>query len=486
MIELLGFYPDAEPQTQGAMFDVQNIIPYEAGMKAAPQPVTIGLPALAAECKGAAVLRDLSGNARFFAATGSAIYESNGTAWTEVSVSTAAYSVSDGDGWDFAQYGNTALCATPSQKIQRSTGANFAIISAAPKAHVIDSVAGFVMALNTDETIYGSSPDRWWCSALYDDTDWTPAVATQCNTGRLIDGLGKLTAGRRFGADFVAYKERGIFLGRYSGPPEVWQWTTISEDVGCVGKDAVVITNIGHVFVGQDNIYLFDGTRPIPIGNPVRQWWSDNSSGQYRARTKLLWDRQNSVVWMFFPSVTSSGESDYCLVFHTLTRRWGRADNTAQAVVNYYTSGAFTYDNGSPLIDTYDSSPAASIPFDSVLWLNEKESPGFFDGSNQINALEGGADDSSFTTNDFGSDTSATMCKRVVLQFAQAPEIADCTGYTKSGSGKALVAGTINSELNDAAFDIRQTGRFHRFKIDISGDAKFSAIDIEIEPAGVR
>ena len=35
MIELLGFFPDAEPQTQGAMFDVQNIIPYEAGMKAA-------------------------------------------------------------------------------------------------------------------------------------------------------------------------------------------------------------------------------------------------------------------------------------------------------------------------------------------------------------------------------------------------------------------------------------------------------------------
>lgn len=483
MIELLGFAPDLEPQTPGVMTDCDNIVPYESGFKTAPQPVTIGLPALAIACKGAAVLRDLSGNARFFAGTASAVYESNGTAWTDVSDGTAPYSLGSDDGWDFCIYGNSAIAATPTKRIQRNTSTVFDEITAAPKATIVDSVAGFVMALNTDETTFGTSPDRWWCSALYDETDWTPAVSTQCNTGRLIDGLGKLTAGRRFGSDFVAYKERGLFLGRYSGPPEVWQWTTISEDVGCVGKDALAVTNIGHVFVGQDNIYLFDGTRPIPIGNAVRKWWIANSSGQYRARTKLLWDRQNSLVWMYFASKSSSGECDSCLVFHTLKRQWGKADNTAEAVVNYYTSGSFTYDAGSPLFATYDD--PVNIPYDSVLWLNEKEAPAIFDSSHQLNALEGGADDSSFTTGDHGSDVEALMCKRLIIRFEQAPEVADCVGYVRPGSGRALATGS-SASLNDSSFDVRQTGRLHRFQVNLSGDAKFSAIDLETEPAGRR
>lgn len=485
MIELLGYFPDAEPQTPGAMVECTNIVPYEAGMKTAPTPVRIGLPALNGPCLGAAVLRDLTGNARFLAGTSTAIYESNGTAWVDVSQGTAPYSVAASDGWDFAQFGNTALAATPTKRIQRSTSGAFAEITAAPKCHIIESVNGFVMALNTDETVYGTSPDRWWCSALYDDTDWTPAVSTQSTTGRLIDGLGAITAGKRFGSDMIAYKERGIFLGRYAGPPAVWDWTTISEDVGCVGREAVVITNVGHVFVGQDNIYVFDGTRPIPVGDPVRQWWADNSSGQYRDRTKLLWDRQNSLVWMFFPSKTSDGAADYCLVFHTLTRRWGRCDNIAQAVVNFYTSGAFTYDGGSPLISTYNNSPAASIPYDSVLWLNEKEAPAFFDNANQIKALEGESGDSSFTTGDFGSDTKAVMAKRVILNFSQTPDSAECTGYTRPGSGRTLTERST-SELNDSAFDMRQTARFHRFQIDISGNAKFNGIEVEVEDAGVR
>jgi hypothetical protein len=485
MIEFLGFSPDAEPQTPGAILDCQNIVPYESGLKAAPQPISVGLPALAIACKGAAVLRDLSGNSRFIAGTASALYEASGTAWLDVSTATASYSLGDDEGWDFAQFGNTALAATPSKRVQRSTGTTFAEITSAPRCEVIDSVNGFVMALNTNETVYGTSPDRWWCSALFDETDWTPAVATQATTGRLIDGLGKLTAGRRFGTDFVAYKERGVFLGRYVGPPAAWDWTMVSEDVGCVGKDAVVQTNIGHVFVGLDNVYLFDGTRPIPLATGlVRQWWQDNSSGQYRARTKLLWDRLNSLVWMYFASKESDGTPDYCLVFHTISRRWGRADTTVQAVVNYYTSGAFTYDGTSPLISTYDASEGAGIPFDSVLWLAEREVPAVF-VSGQPQALEAGADDSFLTTGDYGSDKGAVMAKRVIMNFAQAPEIADIQGYTKAGSGRALEARST-SELNDSAFDIRQTGRFHRFRISFSGDVKFDGFDLELEPAGVR
>lgn len=484
MVELLGFAPDAPPTTLGVMTECDNIIPFERGFRAAPLPEAVGLPVLALACRGAAVTRNLTGGLRLLAGTAARLYESNGTAWADVSNGTAGYSLGDEDRWSFAQFGNSALAATITKRVQRSTSGAFAEIANAPKAKIIVSATNFVLAFHTDETTYGDSPDRWWCCALYDETDWAPAVSTQATTGRILDGQGAFTAAQRIGDDVAAYKERGLFLGRYSGAPIVWDWFKVSEDVGAVGVDAVAVTSIGHVFVGSDNVYLFDGTRPVPLAtDTVRQWWLDNSSAQYRGRTRLLWDRFNNLVWMYFPSAESTGAADMCLVFHVLRRRWGRADATAEAVVNFITSGGLTFDSTSTLITDFDNGPSWS--FDSVLWLNRAESPAIFDSAHQLKALSGEPDDSSFTTGDIGDALLATMCNGVRLLSSQTAEVADCTGYTREISGGAL-SGLASVELDDGSFDVRQTGRYHRFKFDLSGDHRFSAIELDLKRAGRR
>ncbi len=486
MTELLGFAPDAEPTRPGVMTECDNIIPFERGFRAAPLPMSAGLPALAAACRGAAVLRDLSNGSRLLAGTAARLYEASGTAWADVSDATAGYALGDEDRWSFAQFGNTALAATPTKRIQRSTSGAFSQITNAPKAQIIESATNFVLAFHTDETTYGDSPDRWWCCALYDVGDWAPSVATQATTGRILDGQGGFKAARRLGSDVVAYKERGLFVGRYSGAPIVWDWTPVSEDVGCVGKEAVAVTSIGHVFVGSDNIYLFDGTRPIPLAtDTVRQWWLDNSSAQYRSRTRLLWDRFNNLVWVYFPSSSSSdGAADTCLVFHVLKRRWGRADTTVQAVLTYITSGSsITYDGGSTLITDYETGP--ELTFDSVRWLKESESPAVFSSTNVMQTLTGAPDDSSFTTGDIGDASVATMCNGVRLLSSQTAEIADCAGFTREFAGGALT-GIAAVELNDGSFDVRQTGRFHRFRFDLSGEHRFSAVELDLKRAGRR
>jgi hypothetical protein len=484
VIELIGFCPDMDPVTPGVMTDCDNIIPFEQGFRAAPTPMDANLAALASECRGAAVTRDLSSNTRMFAGTSTRLYEAGSTAWSDVSDSTAGYSLGDEDRWTFAQFGNTALAATMSKRVQRSAAGSFAEITNAPKAAIIESATNFVLAFHTDETTYGDSPDRWWCCALYDETDWAPSVATQATTGRIIDGQGGFKAAKRLGSDVVAYKERGVFVGRYAGAPVVWQWAPVSEDVGCVGPEAVANTSIGHVFVGSDNIYLFDGTRPVPLATDVvRQWWLDHSSSQYRGRTRLLWDRFNNLVWMFFPSAESTGAADLCLVFHVLKRRWGRADTTAEAVLVYITSGSITYDGGSPLITDYETGP--TLTFDSVRWLNASESPAIFNGSHKLQTLTGEPDDSSFTTGDIGDAHRATMCDAVRIQFSQDVEIVDCTGYIRERAGSALQGQPV-VEMDDGTCFVRQTGRYHRFKFDISGDARFSGYQPDLKPAGRR
>jgi hypothetical protein len=131
--------------------------------------------------------------------------------------SSATYNLGADDRWSFCQFGNAGLAAAITDTIQRSTSGTFTSIAGAPKAEIIDSVLGFVMALHTNESTYGDSPDRWWCSALYDETSWTANVSTQATTGRLIEGAGKFTAGARLGDDFIAYKQRALFLGALLG-----------------------------------------------------------------------------------------------------------------------------------------------------------------------------------------------------------------------------------------------------------------------------
>ena len=484
MQELIGFAPDAEPRTPGIMTECQNIVPYEKGFRSAPLPQAVGLPALAAECRGSAVVRDLATNARLFAGTPAKLYEAASTSWTDVSSSTAGYSLGDEDRWSFTQFGNASLAATPTKRIQRSTTGAFSEITNAPKAYIIESATNFVLAFHTDETTYGDSPDRWWCCALYNDQDWAPAVATQATTGRILDGQGGFTAAKRFGSDMVAYKERGVFVGRYSGAPVVWQWTPVSEDVGCVGPEAVAVTSIGHVFVGSDNIYLFDGTRPVPLAtDTVRQWWLDNSSAQYRRRTKLLWDRFSNLVWIYFPSATSSGLADYCLVFHALTRRWGRSDATVESVLTYISNGGVTFDGTSDTIVDFETGP--TFTFDSVRWLSQSESPAVFTSSHQLQTLTAAPAASSFTTGDMGNALEATMCNGVRLQSSLSSDIIDCVGFTRQTAGANSIQRCV-ADLNDGSFDVRQTARYHIFRFDFSGDNRFSAMELDLLPAGRR
>lgn len=470
MIPLLGFSPDAEPTTPGAMLDMSNIVPYEAGMKAAPSAGSVGMDTLAAACRGSAVIRQLSGGSRFFAGTASNLYEGSSTSWTSQA---SGFSLGSDDRWSFVGFGDSVLASNSSTNIQRSTSTTFAVIAGAPKAKILVSSKGFVVAFATNEATYGDSPDRWWCSELYNETGWTPSVSTQCTTGRLIAASGPITAAVRFGDDIVAYKQRALFLGHYVGAPDVWDFTQVGFDVGCVGPEAAADTSIGHIFVGSDNIYHFDGTRPVPIASgTVRQWWLDNSSAEFRYRTKLLWDRDNSLLWIFFPSSASTGTCDDCIVFHVTTKQWGRVNISVEAVVNYV-SPSVSYDGGSTLVTTYDSGPA--IAFDSPFWLSQKTNPAIFDTSHILKSLTGTPGSWWFESGDYGDEVQATSCLELRMRFAQKPSTITCTPKTKPTSGDTLTTNTTTS-FDGSKFPVRQTDRFHRFRVDGSGSGKFSAM----------
>jgi hypothetical protein len=483
MIPLLGFTPDAEAPAPGTLVDCSQFIPYATGMMAAPSPVAPSdVPPLAAECRHAAVVTLLDGTRRVIAGTAAKLYEAAGGSWSDRSRA-GNYTGGADSRWSLAQFGNATLAANRADVIQRSTGASFADIATAPKAEVLFSVGPQVMALNVNDG--AEKTDGWHCCALFDDTDWTPSLTTQAASGRLVATPGALTAGGRLGEYAVAYKAQSIYLGQYVGSPAVWDWILVpGGNAGCVGKEALCEVDGLHFFVGADSFWMFDGTRPVQLGDKqVRQWFYDNSEPSSLYKTKCVHDRLQNRVWIFYPS-RGSLVVDSALVYHLKSQQWGRADRRVQAVLNYIGSGV-TIDGLAAVASTYDALP--EISYDSQYWLAGGTALSFFNEANQLQSLSGPAMPCSLTTGDAGDDDGVTLLKRIRLRFAAgfAPATATVQTFSKMNAGDGLTAGSAGS-LNDGKFDVLQSARWHRARVDMTGNVRVTALNAVLEAAGQR
>lgn len=474
MTPIVGFAPDADMTAPGVLMNCEHLIPYESGMKGAPSPVSALVDTLASACTGAAVVVLLDGTRRIFAGTNTHLYELVGTSWTDRS--SATYTGSSDTRWSFAQFGNTTIASNLADAMQSSASGSFAAISGAPKAKIVVSASNnFVIAFNTVDGTYGTSPDRWWCCAQNDQTDWTPAVSTLATTGRLTSVEGPIEAALPLGDYVIAYKKRALFIGSFAGSPVVWQWQVINAgECGICGPEAICDIGGTHFFVSDDNFWLFDGTRPVPIGEGViRKFFNDDCSPAYRYRVKCNFDKQANIVRINYPSNTSSGECDSAIVYHVLRKQFGRDNRTLEAQLNYVSPGV-TIDGLDNYSATIDGLP--DIGFDSQFWSSGGRVSAYFNGSHQLVTYSGDTSSSSMTTGDVGDDDLVTTIDRLRVRFQQSPSAATATGFYKMNEGDSLSTGPTSS-INDGKFDIRQSGRFHRFTVAMTGNVKISAFD---------
>jgi hypothetical protein len=468
MIPIVGFAPDADKTTPGILTDCQHLLPFEAGYRGAPSSVAATVPALATQCQGSVVAILLDGTSRVFAGTPTKLWELVSGAW--VDRSSGAYTGGTNARWSFCQFGNTTIASNFADAMQSSAAGAFAAVGGgAPKAKIVVSASNnFVMAFNTNDGTYGVSPDRWWCCAQTDQTNWTPSVSTLATTGRLVGVEGEIIAGMALGDYVVAYKKRAIFVGSFAGPPVVWQFSIVpSSECGAVGQEAVCDLGGSHFFVSEDNFWMFDGTRPVPVGiGVIRKWFFANVNPVYLYRTRCTYEKQNNQVRVSYVSRSSLGVVDSSIVYHIATKQWGRDDVVSQASINYISPGV-TIDGLDAYSSTIDGLP--EVPIDSPYWTQGGRVASYFNGSNQLTSFAGVTQNSYFITGDFGDDQAVTMMQPFRARFEKMPATAVATGYYKFNEGDPLTQGAVSS-INDGKFDLRQSGRFHRVLVNMTGD----------------
>lgn len=488
MIPFLGYAPDLDPTLPGVMTNCSAIVPSAKGFKGAPTPVSVGLPALAATCYGAALCRKTDDTTRFFAGTVSDLYEASSATWTPRSGAT--YNLGASHRWRFAQFGDVSLAAAKTEIIQQldSATAFSNCTSTAPKGAIVETANNFVFLFDVSDqgTIYDSAErrDGWWCAAKGGHTNWTPSVTTEAATGNLRSTPGRITAGRRFGNQLVAYKLRSMYLGTYIGQPTIWDWQLIPGEAGALSQEVVV--NVGtpddpkHIFMGFDNFYLFAGGRAVPIGNvlpqgfmsPVKDTVFGELNAQYAYACTALHDVKNSLVYFFYP-VNSASTPDKCVVYNYRTNRWGRDDRTIEQAVEYISAG-LTYDALGDSYATYADFP--NQPYDDAFIVQGAAVPAILDTTHTVKTLSGASSTSSITTGDYGDPQKFTDLNRVIPQFLTAPTSANMVNFYRDILSSTLTQDQTTA-MSSGRFDILRSARWHRARFDMVGNHEISGFN---------
>lgn len=466
MIPLVGFLPDADPTTPGVVVDCLNAIPSAKGIKAAPSLVATTIDALAATCLGSAVLFKLDGTSRVFAGTATKLYEISSTSWSDVS-RVGDYTTGD-IRWRFGIMGNTALATNKSDLLQYSTTGDFADVAGAPKAQYMDVAAGFVMLAGVDlGGGAGFESDRWICSAYQDYSDWTPATTTQCTTGRIVDAPGPFTGVRALGAQFVAYKDKSVFLGEYVSAPDVWRWTRIPGEIGCPNHDAVVSISTAHYFIGQENIYAFDGNAITPIGTGINEWFFANLNSTYRYLITGMHERKKTRIWWFFPKGTST-TLNAAIVYNYTTQKWGYVEIDIECPVEYV-SGGVTFDGLGAIAATYEDFP--NVSYDSPFWTASQTLPAVFDTTHALVTMTGVSSGCTIKLGIVGDDSTRSVVTRVKPRFTLTPTAGSMTNYSSETDGVTMTSQST-STMNNGKFDVLHSARWHQFQFVYTGDCE--------------
>ena len=483
-IRLTGFTPDIEETTPGAILDGSNVVPTVRGMAGAPSAVNTDLPELTATAVGAASLVQLDGTIRTFAGTGTQIYEAGSQTWGDVTRS-AGGTLTAGTVMRFAQLGNDSFATNDAAVIQKSTTGKFVDVSGAPTAAIIVALDSQLMAFDTNDTGFGDQGDRWWASAEGDVDSWSPSIATGAVSGRLVKTPGIIKAGHRLYDDVVAYKEQSMYLGRYVGAPTFWEFDLISDQIGAVSHEAVIPVDTFHFFMGTDNFYVFDGARPRPIGEPIREFFFyDELDADNRNMVRGALNRERGRIAFAYPSQAGGGKLDKIIYYHIRAARWGIPISlSTELLFEFIRTTGPTYSTLGNSFSTYADLP--QIPYDDPFWFSKVTKIAVFDTSHKLKTMDGPASTWSIRPWTYGQDDIEVFAHRIRPRFQEYPTSGTLVNAYSENLGQTFATDTT-AILTDGKFDFERSAKWHRATHTYTGDGEIVGIDITAKEDGLE
>lgn len=471
----------------------KNVVPDQTSYQAFPN-LNVYSTSLGGVCKGAIIARDNAGNYYNYVADTSAIYASSGLSWSNVTRLSGSYNTPSDENWEFVQFGNRVFGvnganADVPQHISLGA-ANFADLSAAPRARHIAAIRDFVVLGNLSATAISPQMVRW--SAINNPDSWTPDAATLADFQDLPGDGGWIQkiVGGEYGSGAV-FQERAIYRMTFVGSPLVFQFDKIHTNIGVYAPQSVVSYRNFVFFLSEEGFYMFDGTNVHPIGNGKvdRTFFADLDISNVH-RVQAISDATRKIVIWAYPGVGNiGGNPNRLLIYNWAFQKWSRIEDVNIEWLLLAITGTYTLD-GLDAVSTNLDSIAASL--DAAQWrtgnrilaaFNSSHRLAFFNGSSMAAVVETGEhqlnrepDGLTYITEvrPVADGLSASVTLAVATRNVLTENIAYQPAVSPNSTGFAPV---------------RATGRFHRFRMSTSDNANFDnlmGVDITGTDDGVR
>ena len=185
---------------------------------------------------------------------------------------------------------------------------------------------------------------RWTAQESY--TDWTPAITNQAGSYRLSHGS-TIVGALQTRQEILVWTDAAVYAMQYLGPPYVWGFTLLSDNISIVSPNAMATANGVVYWMGVDKFYVYSGrveTLPCAVRTYI---YGDINRDQF-AQCFAGTNEGYSEVWWFYCSADSDVVDRY-VIFNYLDRVW------------YYGSLARTAWLDSPLRDFPQAATTGNI-----------------------------------------------------------------------------------------------------------------------------
>ena len=281
------------------------------------------------------------GTVRRFHATTNNIYEWNGSSYT-ARLSAGSNRLST-EKLFFTEINNEIYVADSKNSIAKSSTAGFSNISwdtsssgrNVTTAHVILAFNSRLLLFNTTDGTDGEVPFRMLFTDVLDFDR-----VSNTNFLDLDYSSSPIITAKRLGQNFIAvYKSDYIVTLQDQGSP-LFFVPKARQTIGIIAPKAVTDIPNGHVFVGNDGIYIFNGGAVEPIAdNTVVSDFFNNLNYTYKDNVYCWTDFKNREVIIHYPT-GSNEEPDKCIVWNYQSNVWSQWNFDAYAGFYRYRSVA--------------------------------------------------------------------------------------------------------------------------------------------------
>lgn len=190
---------------------------------------------------------------------------------------------------------------------------------------IIDSpVNDFVLACGStpyDPTNFTPTFDPLlvrWCD-LGNIYEWVPEVTNQSGEQKLSHGSYIVTA-INTRQETIIWTDTALFSAQYVGPPFVWNFTLLDQDVSIASQNAALTVNNVVYWMGRDKFFMYSG-RVETLPSTLRQFVYNDINYDQLSQVVAGANEGYNEIWWLYPSANSDINDRY-VIYNYLERLW--------------------------------------------------------------------------------------------------------------------------------------------------------------------